>query len=195
MKSYIDITLMPNADIALYFLWEKIYQQVHLALVGIKDANDRVKVGASFPDYSSGASQNHMGGKLRLLASSSTELEELNIQESLSRFRDYMHITGIRDVPDKIQAHAFFKRVQSKNNNDRLARRKAKRDGISLQQALAHYADRKEQYSTAPYIRAKSLSSGDRYRLMVAKVDSEIEQNDGGFNTYGLSATSTVPIF
>jgi len=33
MKWYIDLTLLPESEIPIYFLWEKVYQQLHLALV------------------------------------------------------------------------------------------------------------------------------------------------------------------
>ncbi len=51
MKHYIDIILLPDPEIPLYFLWEKVYQQLHLALVEIKEPDNKVKVGVAFPQY------------------------------------------------------------------------------------------------------------------------------------------------
>ena len=51
MKNYIEITLLPSAEITLSFLWEKLYQQLHLALVEIQDSDKSVSVGVSFPKY------------------------------------------------------------------------------------------------------------------------------------------------
>jgi len=194
MKCYIEITLLPSAEIASYFLWEKMYQQLHLALVEAQDSNNKVKVGVSFPDYD--ASQYQLGHKLRLFAQSDEVLENLNISKWFSRLSDYLHISSIRDVPEKIEGYAFFKRLQPKSNNDRLARRRAKRKNISYEQAKAHYDGQKEQYSRAPFIRIKSHSSDKQYRLMIVRIDadSDAQMNDG-FSTYGLSAKSTVPIF
>ena len=33
MNYYREITILPNADISFYFIWQKLYQQIHLALV------------------------------------------------------------------------------------------------------------------------------------------------------------------
>ncbi len=194
MKCYIEITLLPSADISSYFLWEKIYQQLHLVLVEAQGSNNTVKVGVSFPEYD--ASQYQLGHKLRLFAQSGEVLENLNVNKWLSRLSDYLHITSIRDVPEKVEGYVFFKRIQLKSNNDRLARRKAKRKNISYEQAKAHYDGRKEQYSRAPFIRIKSHSSDKRYRLIIARVDADSgAQIDDGFSTYGLSARSAVPVF
>jgi CRISPR-associated endonuclease Csy4 len=193
MKSYLEITLLPSVEIPVYFLWEKVYQQIHLALVEIQDVEGKVKVGSSFPEYD--AEQHQLGRKLRLLAESSKELEDLNILKSLSRLTDYVHITRIRDVPKNITDYAFFKRIQTKSSNARLAKRKAKREGISYGQALQILDKHKEQTSKAPYINIKSLSSDKRYRLMIDCVSTEQSCNTKSFSTYGLSAKSCVPIF
>ena len=193
MKCYLDITLLPNADIALYFLWEKVYQQLHLALVETQDANKHVKAGVAFPEYNE--ERFHLGSKLRLFAPSSNDLEAVNINQWLSRLTDYVHITSIRDVPDKVKGYAHFKRLQLKSNNGRLARRKTKREGMSIEEATAYFNGRKEQYSRAPFIQIKSLSSEKRYRLMIIRENVDTSQTGQGFSTYGLSAKSTVPVF
>ena len=48
MKNYIEMTLLPDADITLNFLWEKLYQQLHLALVEIQDSDKTVPVWSLF---------------------------------------------------------------------------------------------------------------------------------------------------
>ncbi len=193
MKSYLEITLKPQPGIPLYFLWEKVYQQVHLALVEIQDADGKVTVGSSFPEYD--ADLHQLGSKLRLIAPFQKNLESLNIQKWLSRLTDYVHITSIREVPKNISGYVIFKRVQTKSSKQRLAKRKAKREGISFDQALLALDKHKERTSNAPYIRIKSLSSDERYRLMIHCVGTEESGNTVNFSTYGLSSTSSVPIF
>ncbi|MCO4790206.1 type I-F CRISPR-associated endoribonuclease Cas6/Csy4, partial [Vibrio cholerae] len=39
MNYYQEITLLPDADIALGFLWQNVFQQVHIALVEHKVAS------------------------------------------------------------------------------------------------------------------------------------------------------------
>ncbi len=195
MKSYVDITLLPSADITLYFLWEKVYQQVHLALVESQQThkNPCVTIGVAFPEYM--MERLHLGQKLRLFATSADALADLNITQWLIRLQDYVHITSIRDVPPKIACYAYFKRLQPKSNNARLARRKAKRKAISEDEATLCFAKRKEVYTRAPFIRINSQSSGKRYRVFILRVDSENLGTGEHFSSYGLSATSAVPIF
>ena len=193
MKCYIDITLLPNPEIPLYFIWQKVYQQLHLAMVEIQDADGKVAVGVAFPEYDEGKRQ--LGSKLRLLATSQALLEQLNIQQWMSRLSDYIHITSIREIPDSVRGYAFYKRIQPKSSNARLARRKAKREGISYEQALSNLGNRDEQFSKAPYIQTKSHSSDKKYRLIVGCYEAAQSRDEGGFSTYGLSLKSTVPLF
>ncbi len=193
MKCYLNITLLPNADIALYFLWEKLYQQLHLAFVENQNADGKVSVGVAFPEYN--IENNQLGNQLRLFSPSREVLEELKINEWLSRMIDYVQISNIHDVPEKVENYACFKRIQPKSNNARLARRKAKRQGISYKEALAYFQSKEEQTSQLPFIHIKSHSSGKRYRLIIAQTETTNTLKAGSFNTYGLSSTNTVPLF
>ncbi|MEE9398380.1 MAG: type I-F CRISPR-associated endoribonuclease Cas6/Csy4 [Methylococcales bacterium] len=193
MKCYLNITLLPNADITLYFLWEKLYQQLHLALVESQDADGKVSIGVAFPDYDS--EKNQLGNKLRVFAPSQEILEKLKINEWLSRMSDYVHISSIHNVPEKMEGYIFFKRIQPKGSNARLARRKAKRENMSCVAALSYFMDREEQASKLPFIRIKSQSSGKRYRLIIARENAGDSQTMDGFSSYGLSSKSSVPNF
>ena len=90
MQHYIDITLLPNDEIGHYFLWGKLYQQVHLALV----EQEQGQVGVSFPEYSK--SQPRLGRKLRLFAINEQGLKQLDLSKWLTRLLDYCHISSIR---------------------------------------------------------------------------------------------------
>ena len=193
MNYYVEVTLLPSVEIPLYFLWEKVYQQVHLALVEVKKEDGSVAIGLSFPEYD--AKRNNLGHKLRLFSQTSSELEKLALSKWVSRLMDYVHITTIRDVPDKTQGYAFFKRVQAKSSRERLARRKAKRENISFAEANQRLNSYKEKSSKLPYIHIKSLSSGRRYRLMISCRETEKKESDFTFSTYGLGRDSVVPLF
>lgn len=192
MKYYFEVTLLPSSEISLYFLWEKVYQQVHLALVELKDSEGLVPIGVSFPNYS--VEKNHLGNKLRFFAQVESDLVDLNIEKWLFRLMDYLHITKIRSVPEP-EGFAIFRRVQTKSSKDRLARRKAKREGITFDKAKELLSAFDEKVSILPYIHTKSLSSSKRYRMMIgfSKVDNS--QCGGKFSTYGLSNNCAVPLF
>lgn len=193
MKYYKEITLLATVEIPIYFLWEKVYQQVHLALVEVQDVCETVGIGVSFPEYDADGHQ--LGSKLRLFAVSSNELEKLQIEKWLSLLRDYCKISSIRPVPENVVGHVFFKRIQVKSSNRRLAKRKAKRKGISFEEAFTQLHGRPESVSNLPYIHVKSFSSNKRYRLMIGQVGVELVEKIGRFSTYGLSSIYSVPIF
>lgn len=193
MNFYIEITLLPSVEIPLYFVWEKVYQQIHLALVESQDSNGKVSIGVSFPEYD--IEKHQLGRKLRLLSSSKDELGNLDINKWLLRLKDYVHVSGIRDIPEVLDGYAFYKRIQTKSSNLRLARRKAKREGISYEDALSFLDKRLEGTSKVPYIQMKSQSSDKRYRLMIGYEKFDKPTDSEGFSTYGLSSICSVPIF
>lgn len=153
----------------------------------------KIRIGVAFPKYD--REKLHLGNKLRLLATDSDILRKLNLDMALAQLVDYVHITQIREVPEKIDGYAFFKRIQLKSSNERLIRRRAKRQGISYEQAASYFEGRKENYSRAPFIHIKSLSTGKRYRLIIEREDTATASSEAIFSTYGLSSRSTVPIF
>ena len=198
MRNYIEITLLPDVYITLNFLWEKVYQQLHLALVEIQDSDKTVRVGVAFPEYRCDTEKNayQLGSKVRLFSPIRETLEAVNINQWLLRLSNYVHISSIRNVPGKNQSYTIFKRSQPKNNNHKMAKRKAQREGISLEQALSYFKGRKEQYSLAPFVRIKSMSSNNQYRLIILQEKVNENHQKGIFSTYGLSKNgSTVPLF
>ena len=193
MKYYIEIILLSSNEIPLYFLWEKVYQQIHLALVESQEPKGKVSIGVSFPEYN--VKEHKLGNKLRLFSFNRDEIETLDIHRWLSRLKDYVHVSGIREVLGNINEYAFFKRIQTKSSNSRLARRKARRDGISYEEALSFFNKHLEKNSDLPYIQMKSISSDKRYRLIIGYEKVDKTSNNEGFSTYGLSSSSSVPIF
>lgn len=191
MKFYIDITLLPDVEVGLHFLWQKMYRQIHLALVEMQDV-DRSPIAVAFPEYD--IERHYLGTKLRLLANDQSQLVALDIQKWLARLTDYLHISKVREVPTDVTTFACFKRLQAKSNIERLARRKARREGISEAEALNKLAGFKEEELSVPFINLQSLSGGQSFCLFIAK--EEVGQAvAGSFSLYGLSSMATVPLF
>ncbi|RAK00602.1 type I-F CRISPR-associated endoribonuclease Cas6/Csy4 [Aliidiomarina maris] len=196
MHHYLDITLLPDDGIGDYFLWGKLYQQLHLALVEHNQSKNG-NIGISFPEYSIKPPQ--LGVKLRIFAPTESELALLNIGKWLNRFADYCHISSIKAVPEHTK-FALFSRKQCQTNPERLARRRAKRKGETLEQAMQHFAGFKDESSKLPFIAMESLSSananGDanKFRLIIEQKILP-EHQPGNFNCYGLSQDATVPWF
>jgi CRISPR-associated endonuclease Csy4 len=211
MKHYLEITLLPNNELNLLNLWSGVFQQIHLGLVEMQDAENSVPIGLSLPEYKMGERFGILGGKLRLFAPDEPALARFDAVKWLSRLSDYVHCTRIRTVPEKLAGHATYKRVQPKTNPQRLARRYAKRHNLDLDSALNgtvtlraeggaghptafRYCDMPKPELGLPYIRLKSLSGGQSFCLWIEKT-AAAQPKAGGFSCYGLSAAATVPEF
>lgn len=192
MKYYLDITLLPDAEANLGFLWHKVYQQIHLALVEHKTVDNMSEVAVSFPEFSQG--DYPLGSKLRLFSASEKALQALDIALWLRRLTDYTHSTSIKAVPSSVTQYALFKRVQFDTNIERMARRRAKRKDETVAQALEYLNGFTDQTSKLPFINMNSLSRDQKFRLFIQK-DNVSEPVTGQFTTYGLSKTATVPCF
>lgn len=192
MKFYVEITILPNAEVGHHFLWEKVFQQIHLGLVEMQDTNKVVPVGIALPEYD--AERFSLGSKLRLFAETENILQRFDTNKWLSRLKDYVRISQIQKVPDKVSTFSCYKRQQTKTNKDRLARRKAKRLGISVEQAMKDMANFRDRLVKTPFINMQSQSSGKSFRLFIEKRAAHMAVNKG-FNSYGLSIESALPDF
>lgn len=194
MKCYCEITLLPNPEVNLNFLWSKVFQQIHLGLVEIQDDQKRAPIGVSFPEYISGEKYSVLGSKLRLFAQNESTLTRFDVAKWLIRLSDYVHCTGIRSVPDKLKGYALYQREQPKTNKERLARRYANRHHIDYDAAIQRYSDMEYKLIPTPFIRLKSLSSDKIFCLWIKKKIAA-EPSGNTFSSYGLSASATVPEF
>ena len=215
MNYYQDITLISNAEINLGFLWQKVFQQVHIALVengyeyvrkeknGTETTLRGSNIAVSFPCYADNAYP--LGNKLRLLAQEQVLLEKLGIEKWLSRLLDYVKIDSIIAVPSSV-SYAGFRQKRVKGE---------KRLEQSLQKKAKHLADKfgKDFNSTLqdlkkkhvfneeklPYIQVESQSNAtadrkSRFKLFIEKAELADPQQ-GTFDCYGLSKIATVPLF
>ena len=202
MKYYQEITLIDQAEISSYFIWSKLYTQLHIVLAEVKDTNNKVNIGVSFPQYLFEKNDKNLkvnlGKKLRIFAQNEADLKKLDFKKWLDRLTDYVHITSIREVPENIKSYAIYKRKQVKTNAERLARHRVKRGDIGFDEALARYSN-VVTTTDLPYIQMLSLSTSDeqdkkRFKLFIEK--RSIGQSESQvFSTYGLSSESSVPEF
>ena len=215
MKYYHDITLLPAAEANLGFLWQKVFQQVHIALVDngydyARKENDGTEttlrgsnIALSFPCY--GDKAYPLGHKLRLLAQNQVFLEKLAIEKWLSRLQDYVQIDSITAVPSSASFACFRqKRVKGERRLEQSLQKKAKhlsdKFGLDFHNALQ---DLKKKHTfkkeTLPFIQVESQSSDTddckpRFKLFIEKTELTGAQQ-GAFDCYGLSKTATVPWF
>ncbi len=194
MEFYQELTLLPQDEISIHFLWSKVFQQLHLGLVELQDSQKQVPIGVSFPEYVVGEKFSLLGSKCRLFAAGQVTLENLDIGKWLQRLSDYVHVTSIRLVPNQVMGYATYQRLQAKTNPESLARRYARRHQLSFDEAWQRYSSMQPLSISTPFIRLNSLSSGQTFCLWIKK-NAVQEAQTGQFSSYGLSATSTVPEF
>jgi CRISPR-associated endonuclease Csy4 len=197
MKYYQELTLLPSYDVPLSFIWSKVYQQLHLGFVELQDDNGNVPYGVSFPQYQHDKKKKGLGEKIRVFASSEEELVKLGLKKWLDRLMDYVHITGIRAVPEKITGYSTYRRMRQENGADSKARRFLMRhkDGdLGYDQTVAMFSRNQRSFCDFPYVKQKSLTNNNQFRLYIEKISCG-ENGCDGFGTYGLSPVSTVPEF
>lgn len=194
MKFFQDITLLPSEEMEHHFLWEKLYHQVHLALVEHKNAIGQFSIAVAFPQYS--VEKSRLGGKLRLFSQSESELEQLNISKWLARFTDYLHVTSIRPVPNNVEEQVSYSRPKVRTNKDREIRRRMKRHNETLDQAMMHFTGFKIQTTKAPFVHMQSYTKGTRFPLFISENVAKATVGSAVlFDSYGLSRQGYLPKF
>lgn len=221
MRFYQEITIIKTPDISPYFIWSKLYTQLHLALVEQQKPDRTVDIGVSFPEYhcfeKDGKNIAALGTKLRVFAYSQAAVEQLNLPNWLSRLADYIHITSIKPVPSQVREYLQVTRYRPNMNLEKLTRRFMQRESkrlnkeISFEEAKQIQNQRfvekangrisleeaKAHYSNPevkdlPFIKIKSLSGEQEFSLLINQQLAESPQQ-GSFSTYGLSSAATVP--
>lgn len=212
MNYYQEITLLPDADIALGFLWQNVFQQVHIALVEHKVGSNQSLVAVAFPDYRQ--AKFPLGSKLRLFAKEQATLEKLAIHQWLTRYEDYVHIKGIKPVPSDVTYVSFVrKQVKSPERIERDMQQKAvlwaEKSGKPLVECLADLQQSKPTaLCSLPFIylhsqqtKLRTPEKSSKFPLFI-QIQQQSESQEGHFDCYGLSCkgnggtvVATVPHF
>ncbi len=188
MRTYIDITLLPGDEPGQNFLMEKAFGQLHLALVTHKKAEGHSPFGIAFPQYSN--AHHTVGRKLRIFGDEKALLQ-LDLKHWFNRLTDYVHITSVRSVPDNVTSWYRFCRLQTKSSIQSLAKRAARRQGISVDEAMKQRSHYQTERTEAPFIWVKSSSSGKRFPLFIMQEQTEHVDETNTFTLYGLTRKSS----
>lgn len=188
---YQELTILPDPDISPYFIWQKLYTQLHIALADIKNKHGIDSIGVSFPEYhydDEKEKSSKLGHKLRVFAPRQADLETLDLNNWLSRLTDYVHIKSISEVGGKANGYVVVKRYRFKPIEVQ-AQTLAEKLGVSYEDAMVTVKKRKPEMKV-PFINMKSETTEVLYRLSILQkvVDSPVE---GSFNTYGLNTMTT----
>ncbi|MEY0489862.1 type I-F CRISPR-associated endoribonuclease Cas6/Csy4 [Proteus terrae] len=201
MKYYQDIKLLPATEISLGFIWEKVYQQIHLMLVEHKLDTNVSEIGLSFPAY--GDKTFPLGDRLRLFTETEISLSRLNVAKWLQQLSDYIRIEPVKPVPSNVGEYACFTRHNPKSQQRRLKQLErrtsylAQKHGVdedTMRAELLASIEQKSGESKLPYINVQSLSTSTepqlRHKFMLFiqcnKSNSQL-RNSNTFSCYGLS--------
>lgn len=184
---YLDIRVRPDADFVSTHLMGALFSKLHRRLVEMHTDT----LGVSFPAHT--LKPRDIGDVLRL-HSSEAELDTVMDSAWLGGMREYAEISAIQPAPPQAQ-HRTVSRRQFKTNAARLRRRRMRRHNESETEAVERIPDSVERLVPLPFVHVRSASTGQRFSLFVEHGPQQREAVTGTFNTYGLSATATVPSF
>ncbi len=190
---YKDLILLPNQEVSAAFLMGKVISVLHLICVEDEHRTGSVNTGIGFPGYNK--EERTLGNLVRLFAANPDILHNSSSDRRLLRLDDYLKQGDIQPVPDTVQGYVQYRRVQFKENKERLVRRYAKRHNMDIKQAMKVYADYKNPANDLPYVTLDSLSSGQRFRLYINEVLQTDNTNPPVFNNYGLTKSGFLPYF
>ena len=184
---YIELRLRPDPEVAPTHLLAALYTRVHRTLA----AQGSTGIAVTFPDYS--AERHTLGERLRLHGSEA-DLQPWATGQWLGSVRDHVDAAPIAPVPAGAR-HRTLRRVQVKSSPERLRRRLMKRHQLSEEQARERIPDSVARVTGLPYLPMASTSTAQQFKLFVELGDAQQQPQAGEFNSYGLSATATVPWF
>jgi CRISPR-associated endonuclease Csy4 len=205
MDHYIDLRVRPDPETATAHILNAMAGRLHLALARLQSED----IGISFPRFrlatqppsnappAAGSTRQlwrpTLGDTLRLHGRHD-RLRQLMALDWLAGLGDYTAAEEARPVPPDAK-HRVVTRRQVHSSADRIRRRQMKRHGLTEQEAQARIPDSVEKRLALPFLQLRSQSTGQAYRLFIEHLPCRNEAASGTFNTYGLSASTTVPWF
>lgn len=184
MQHYIDIKVLPDLETSAPVLMNNLFAKLHRQLAAVGNG----EVGINFP-----FAHKTLGDTLRLHGSLRT-LETMMATPWLKGLRDYTDVSAVTPIPQDTKGYQTVKRVQAKSAKNKRKRSIAK-GWLTEHEAIHSISDTQERKLTLPFVQIQSLSNGNSMRIFIECSELVNEPTVGKFSSYGLSATTTVPVF
>ena len=184
MDYYIDIKIMPDAEMRENVLLNKVYTKLHKALVLLKST----EIGVSFPKC-----KLKLGNMLRIHGHEKG-LETLQELNWLGGLKGYCIVSSLQCVPTNEVKHRTISRKQANMTQAKL-RRLLKRGSISTADAKEYKTKMFKQGLNNPYLELVSGSTGKKHRRYLVFGDLLEQAKEGCFDHFGLSKNATIPWF
>jgi len=195
MDYYLDIKVVPDDDIPIYFIRNKVYTKLHKSLsrMGATD------IGVSFPKY-----RVKLGDVIRIHGTKQ-RLDELQAMGWIGGLSGYCEVSGIKLVPETVAGYRTVARKQPTMTLKKLQKRvddqKGKGALKSDEDVKAYERQYKEkmygsQSLDNPYLELISSKPGHhKYRRFIQFGELVERPTEGEFDQFGLSKTATIPWF
>jgi len=185
-KYYQELHLKKLDEISPEFVLSKVYLELHLAFVEIApDGN--CPFGISFPEYD--LLHSTLGRTIQIFSDSREMFDLLALSQRLRRYRDYLVVGDVKEAPTPRAYASFFRFHQ---DSPAKVRRFAKRHHLSLEEAGEVYTYTK--VDTFPTILLDSKSTGMKFPICI-QMKEHAHPVEGCYGSYGLSKTTTVPVW
>ena len=183
MDHYIDIKIMPDAEMRESVLLNKVYTKFHKALFDLKSNC----IGVSFPEYKVKL------GQLIRIHGEQTMLNNLQALNWLGGLSGYCKVSDIEKVPENTK-HRTVSRKQA-NMTEAKLRRLIKRGTIKPEDVKTYKAKMFNQGLDNPFLELDSGSNGHHHRRFIHFGNLLDQRIKGGFDEFGLSKQTTIPWF
>ncbi len=183
MTHYIDIKLNPNKEIRENILLNQVYTSFHKRLYDLKSNN----IGVSFPHYRLKL------GKLFRIHGSKEALEKLQEQKWLGKYLQYCKVSNIEISPKTVQ-YRTISRIQQNMTAAKL-RRLIKRGTIPEEDIKKYKIQMLQKSLDNPFVELVSMSNGQIHRRFIYFGELKNQEENGEFDTFGLSKNATIPWF
>ena len=184
MDCYLDIHLLPDAELSSSALMNNLFAKLHRALV--QHANG--DIATSFPEYGQ-----TLGKTLRLHGIEEA-LDGIMAQPWLKGLRDYTSRGDMLAVPTEVKGYRVITRVQQNTPNN-LRKRSITKGWHTEDQARHLIPDSKFKRLSLPFIQLRSHSTRQEFYLFINRGTLQNHPTTGRFSCYGLSQGATVPCF
>lgn len=192
MDYYLDIKVVPDDDIPLYFIRNKVYAKLHKALCTMESTD----IGVSFPKC-----RVKLGDVIRIHGAKQ-RLDGLQAMNWLGGLSGYCEVSDILPVPGVVKYRVVSRKQPTmtlKKLEERVVYQKSK--GIlKTDEDIKNYRRqyKEKMYASSldnPYLELQSSSNDQRYRIFI-QIGDPLESNvAGSFNQFGLSQIATIPWF
>ena len=183
MNHYIEIKLLPDAEIPATVLMNAIYAKLHKALHDLASTN----IGVSFPKYKV------MLGNVLRIHSENAALHKLQSMDWVGGMSGYCNVSSIMSVPEGVKFR-IVSRKQTTMSQSKL-RRLMRRGSISEDDIRQYKAKMFTQGLDNPYVELVSGSNGQKHRRYIEFGELFDQPVAGDFDQFGLSKVATIPWF